>query len=310
MGTKGVSNVAKKPSASPSLSDESESNNNNPKFNKSKFNNLSGKPKGSRKLSSKKNHSSTPKQQQSEEEKRESRRNRRSLNKKIPPSPKAPPNPKASNPKVASPIVGLAPSAKKQAPSGSENSKSADDLDYEPVIPEKSNPIHGFGFVDQDYHRDQKRSQVAEESKTSGVLNVPPLSQTLGGSPSEEVHPQGSSPKISPPTSSSPSVSPSSNPENSSSNNVKFKFLPQLPTPEKNPQPTHQPAPPLIPSPQTHHVVKSNVSYDILGVSVYATSLQIKKAYRAQARLWHPDKNFNHDVAKIRCQEICLCSFM
>ena len=159
----------------------------------------------------------------------------------------------SENPKVVNPSIGVSPTVKKQAPFGSESSKSADHLDYEPVFPEKSDPIHGFGTADQDYARDQKRLQVAKESKTSGVLNVPPLSQTQGGSPSEDVQPQGCSQNTSPQTSSSPPVSPPSKHDtHSSTNNVKLNFLPLLPTPPESPTPIHQPAPSLIPSPPTH----------------------------------------------------------
>ena len=81
----------------------------------------------------------TPNKKQSAKEKRENCQKRRSCNNKLPTNPKPP------NPKVAFPIVGISPTAKKQAPFGSETSKSADHLDYDSVFPEKSDPIHGFG---------------------------------------------------------------------------------------------------------------------------------------------------------------------
>ena len=60
-GSKGVSTFAKKPFVSPSLSNESESNNNNLKINNSKFNNESGKPNGSKKVLPKPKKLATPK---------------------------------------------------------------------------------------------------------------------------------------------------------------------------------------------------------------------------------------------------------
>jgi DnaJ-class molecular chaperone len=44
--------------------------------------------------------------------------------------------------------------------------------------------------------------------------------------------------------------------------------------------------------------------YEILGVSPQATADEIKKAYRAQAMQWHPDRNPGNEQAKARFQQI------
>lgn len=46
--------------------------------------------------------------------------------------------------------------------------------------------------------------------------------------------------------------------------------------------------------------------YDLLGVPEDATALEIKKGYRKQAVIHHPDKNIGDPDARVRFQEVCV----
>jgi hypothetical protein len=51
--------------------------------------------------------------------------------------------------------------------------------------------------------------------------------------------------------------------------------------------------------------VKETALYDLLGVEPDATAVQIKKAYRRQALVSHPDKNSDDPHATEKFQEVC-----
>ena len=46
--------------------------------------------------------------------------------------------------------------------------------------------------------------------------------------------------------------------------------------------------------------------YEILGITRQATDDDIKRAYRAQARRWHPDSNSGDPEAEARFKEVSL----
>jgi len=75
---------------------------------------------------------------------------------------------------------------------------------------------------------------------------------------------------------------------------------PATPTPPMAPSPPTPPTPPTPPPPPTRRWSKDEKSpYEILGVSLDATQSQVRKAYRALAKQYHPDKQRTPDATSI-----------